>query len=172
MGRAPRPARGAIGGGTGRSRDQGRVVPLPRWADPIVMDRGFGPRIGRRAVLAALAAALLLTPASQAAASPIATPPRTHGTCSGPSHWALAVHMNASGGLTVRFALGGGAQGQRWHVFMDDDGAGFFQGARVSVAGGVVRIVRRTANLAGVDTIRVSASDTATLETCRARAGF
>jgi hypothetical protein len=90
------------------------------------------------------------------------------GSCSGPSRWRLTVLPDA-GVLRVRLAVRGGREGQRWNIFMDHNGTGFFAGFRISGSDGLWIVRRRVANLAGVDTIRYGAHNVATGETCRGR---
>lgn len=90
------------------------------------------------------------------------------GACSGPSRWRLAV-VPDTGILRVRLSVRGGRAGQRWNIFMDHDGTGFFAGSRISGTEGLWIVRRRVANLAGVDTIRFGAYNVRTGETCRGR---
>jgi hypothetical protein len=92
-----------------------------------------------------------------------------HGDCDGASRWRLVVRTLDAGGLGVRFALGGGAAGETWNVFMDHNGRGFFAGSRISREGGIVVVRRRTGDAPGADTIRATAHDTITGETCAGR---
>jgi hypothetical protein len=71
--------------------------------------------------------------------------------------------------LGVRLAVAGGRAGQRWNVFVDHNGVGFFAGSRISGTGGYFTVRQRVPNLAGVDTIRFGASNRKSLETCRGR---
>ena len=90
------------------------------------------------------------------------------GACSGPSRWRLVVAPDA-GILRVRLSVRGGRADQRWNIFMDHNGTGFFAGSRISGADGLWIVRRRVANLAGLDTIRFGAYNVPTGETCRGR---
>ena len=80
------------------------------------------------------------------------------GGCSGPSRWRLAVRREGGDGLRVTLVVRGGPADQRWNIFVDHNGRGFFAGSRVSDADGIVG-VRRTANdLAGLDRFRFGAN--------------
>jgi hypothetical protein len=92
-----------------------------------------------------------------------------HGDCDGASRWRLVVRRLDTGGLGVRFVIGGGAAGQRWNVFLDHNGRGFFAGSRISREGGILGVRRRVDDAAGPDTIRGTAHNTATGETCAGR---
>jgi hypothetical protein len=91
------------------------------------------------------------------------------GACSGLSGWRLSVARDG-GSQRVRLAVRGGRAGQRWNVFMDHNGNGFFAGFRISGSEGFWVVRRRVSNLAGPDTIRFGAHNVATGETCRGRA--
>jgi hypothetical protein len=52
---------------------------------------------------------------------------------------------------------------------MDHNGRGFFAGSRISREGGIVVVRRRTGDAPGADTIRATAHDTITGETCAGR---
>ena len=127
------------------------------------------PPRGRRGVrtLCVLAIVSLVVTAVPAAALEVATVQRAR--CSGPSRWRLAV-VRDGGALRVRLAVRGGRAGQRWNVFMDHNGTGFFAGYRISGSDGFWVVRRRVANLAGTDIIRFGAHNVVTGETCRGRA--
>ena len=92
------------------------------------------------------------------------------GDCSGPSEWKLVVRKEDAGTLRVKLEVEGGRSGQKWHVFLSDNGTGFFAGSRISGSNGYFEVSRRTANRAGSDTIRAGASNTVTGETCNGKA--
>lgn len=94
-----------------------------------------------------------------------------HRACSVQSHWRLRV-VRDGGILRVRLAVRDGGAGQRWNIFMDHNGTGFFAGYRISAAGGVWVVRRRVRNLVGTDTIRFGAHNVVTGETCRGRASL
>lgn len=91
-----------------------------------------------------------------------------HGACSVLSHWRLRV-VRDGGILRVRLAVRDGGAGQRWNIFMDHNGTGFFAGYRISDASGFWAVRRRVRNLVGTDTIRFGAHNVVTGETCRGR---
>jgi hypothetical protein len=126
------------------------------------------PRRDRRVrALCALALIALVVIAGPVAAREDATV--RQGACSGPSGWRLSVARDG-GSLRVRLAVRGGRAGQRWNVFMDHNGNGFFAGHRISQSRGFWEVRRRVANRPGIDTIRFGAHNVATGETCRGRA--
>lgn len=90
------------------------------------------------------------------------------GACSGTSRWRLAA-IPDGGELIVRLTVRGGRAGQRWNVFMDHNGTGFFAGYRISGEDGFWAVRKRVANLAGVDRIRFGAHNVVTGETCQGR---
>jgi hypothetical protein len=126
--------------------------------------RGRPARV-RAVCLLALVSLLVVT--GPVAAFETATVRR--GACSGPSGWRLAVVRDA-GLLRVRLAVRGGRAGQRWNVFMDDNGERFFAGIRISGSEGFWVVRRRVPNRAGPDRIGFGAHNVATGETCRGRA--
>ena len=94
-----------------------------------------------------------------------------HGACSVQSHWTLRV-VRDGGILRVRLAVRDGGAGQRWNIFMDHNGTGFFAGYRISDPTGFWVVRRRVRNLVGTDTIRFGAHNVVTGETCRGRASL
>jgi hypothetical protein len=124
-----------------------------------------GRRTGVRA-LCVLAVVSLVVLARPAAALEVARVRR--GTCSGASLWTQRV-VRDGGLLRVRLAVRGGRAGQRWNIFMDHNGTGFFAGYRISRVDGSWVVRRRVRNLAGTDTIRFGAHNVVTGETCRGR---
>ena len=111
------------------------------------------------------ALAVLLAVALIATARPVAAVVRD-APCTGPSHWRLRVVPDANV-LRVRLTVRGGRAAQRWNIFINNNGTGFFAGHRIypvrpepgSCAGAVP-------NLAGIDRIRFGAHNVATGETC------
>ena len=154
-----------------RTRLSGRAteVPLRRPRPSVsfgrVTDRGW--RRSRKRALAVLAIVMLLAPVGSADAAEIAVVRR--GACTGPSHWRLRVVPDA-GVLRVRLTVRGGRAGQRWNIFMDHDGTGFFAGYRISGEDGFWQVRKRVQNHAGADTIRFGAHNVITGETCSGRA--
>jgi hypothetical protein len=120
----------------------------------------------------ALALAVTIACSFVVAASAIGSAPSVarHGVCvGGPTSWRLRVIADDAGVLLVRFRLSGGSPGETWNLFLDQNGAGFFAGSRVSNEFGFVRVRRRTADMPGVDVIRAAGHDVATGEVCRGR---
>jgi hypothetical protein len=155
-----------------RSCRPGRAteVPLRDATSRGTLGRAMQPPGGRRSgvrTLCVLVMVALLVTAAPADAFQVATV--RHARCSGPSRWRLAVVRDA-GSLRVRLAVRGGRPGQRWNVFMDHNGTGFFAGHRISGTDGFWVVRRRVANRAGTDAIRFGAHNVATGETCRGRA--
>ena len=95
---------------------------------------------------------------------------RRRGECSGPSEWRLRVREEDGDALRVKLEVEGGRANQRWHIFMSDNGDGFYYGRRISGADGRFTVSTETEDLAGTDTVRASANNRVTGETCRARA--
>ncbi len=128
----------------------------------------------RIAVATTVAFAALLPAASGTPLSrdvPVGQPDRltiVRGGCSAASHWRLAVR-HESGSLRITLIVRSGVPGQRWNVFMDHNGRGFFAGARVSDDRGLVGVRRTTTDLPGVDRFRAGANNTVTGESCRGR---
>lgn len=141
-------------------RDPARFGTLDRRVDWNPSRRSF-----RRILVVCVAVAAVALAGSGASAETAAV---RRGACSGPSRWRLAVAPDA-GILRVRLSVRGGRADQRWNVFMDHDGTGFFAGSRISGIDGLWIVRRRVANLAGVDTIRFGANNVRTGETCRGR---
>jgi len=94
------------------------------------------------------------------------------GSCPGPSHWVLVLRSGDPGDLVVTFTVHGGASGQTWSIFMDDNGRGFFHGTRTSKADGWFRVRTVTRNRLGTDKIVVAADNAKTGELCQATASF
>ena len=128
----------------------------------------------RAPVTAMLALALLVATqtAGRAAEIDVASEPTAQvarrGECSGRGHWRLAVRR-VPGGLRVAFRVRAGNPGQRWNVFMDHNGRGFFAGSRRSDADAMFAVRRVVNDLPGADRFRAGAIDTASGETCRGR---
>ena len=145
-------------------------VPLCGPTSKSTLGGAMQPPRGRRAgvrALCVLAVVSLVVIAHPAAATEVATV--RHGPCTAPSHWRLRV-VRDGGLVSVRLAVRGGRAGQRWNIFMDDNGTGFFAGYRITDVGGFWVVRRRVRNLVGTDTIRFGAHNVVTGETCRGRA--
>jgi hypothetical protein len=130
------------------------------------------PRRCRGWVVAAVVAIVMLNGAAVRASgsgSAVAAPRvGRHGDCDGPSRWRLRV-VQGSGVLSVRFTIAGGAPDQRWNLYLDRNGLGFFQGARVSGIDGFLRVRRPTADGPGIDVIRAAGHNVVTGEICHGR---
>jgi hypothetical protein len=157
---------------TSRCGPPGRAteVALHDRTSRVTLGDAMQPPHGRRArarALCVLAIVSVMLVAGPASALEVATV--RQGACSGLSGWRLSVARDASS-LRVRLAVRGGRAGQRWNVFMDHNGNGFFAGHRISGSKGFWVVRRRLSNLAGPDTIGFGAHNVATGETCRGRA--
>ena len=141
-------------------RDPARTRTLDRDVDGTRTRRSF-----RRTLVVFVAVAAVALAGTGANADVAAV---RRGACSGPSPWRLVVAPDA-GILRVRLSVRGGRADQRWNIFMDHNGTGFFAGSRISGTDGLWIVRRRVANLAGVDTIRFGANNVPTGETCRGR---
>jgi hypothetical protein len=93
------------------------------------------------------------------------------GGCSGPSGWKLVLHKG-SGTVNVTFSVHGGASGQKWNVFMEDNGKNFYNTSRVSGSGGTFTVKRGTNDRAGTDKILVGGNNAVTGEACVGRASI
>ena len=125
-------------------------------------------RRGRRRALVSLPIVALIVAALVVTAAPADAVVR-RGECTGPSRWRLRVVPDGDE-IRVRLAVRGGAAGQRWNIFMDHNGTGFFAGSRISGEDGAWVVRRRVPNLDGTDRIRFGAHNVPTGETCRGRA--
>ena len=81
-----------------------------------------------------------------------------HGACSVQSHWTLRV-VRDGGIVRVRLAVRDGGAGQRWNIFMDHNGTGFFAGYRISDPTGFW-VVRRRVRTSSAPTRSASAPTT------------
>ena len=139
-------------------------VPLRDLAPHPTLGNVSGRRWRRRGLAVFLMVAIIAT------AHPAAAVVR-EGACTGPSHWRLRVFPDGDV-LRVRLAVRGGRAGQRWNIFMDHNGTGFFAGYRISGEEGAWAVRRSVPNFAGIDTIRIGAHNVATGETCSGRASL
>ena len=121
----------------------------------------------RAAIVVAVAAGLIAASGISAVAG--GGDVERRGSCSGRSDWRLRAREDDDGKLRVRYEVEGGRAGQEWHVFLSDNGVGFFAGTRISESGGFFEVRRRTADRAGTDTIRAGANNVVTGETCGGR---
>jgi hypothetical protein len=89
------------------------------------------------------------------------------GSCSGgPSDWRLRVRPEDGVELRVRFEIRGGEPGQRWQLFVSDNGTRVLARTKTSDDGGRVRVRKPTADQAGTDQIRASGVNVETGESC------
>jgi hypothetical protein len=142
----------------------GRGTEVSLWHPPRRCTLGdVRDRRGRRRALVSLLIVALI------ATAPPADAVVRRGECTGPSHWRLRVVPDGDE-IRVRLAVRGGAAGQRWNIFMDHNGTGFFAGFRISGEDGAWVVRKRVPNLDGTDRIRFGAHNVPTGETCRGRA--
>ena len=154
---------------TRRSRRSGRATEVPLCVPTIRGTLGSAMQPHRRRVgvlVLCVLAVVSLVVAGPVAAFDVATV--RQGACSGPTRWKLGV-LRDGGTLRVRLAARGGSPRQRWNIFMDHNGTGFFAGYRISDPTGFWVVRRRVRNLVGTDTIRFGAHNVVTGETCRGR---
>jgi hypothetical protein len=125
----------------------------------------------RRGRLFAATAGLILATTLAASPPSFAKDDRAErrGNCSGPSEWKLDVHREDGGTLRLHLEVEGGKPGQKWHVFLSDDGAGVFAGSRTSGKDGRFSVQTRTADRSGKDKVRAAANNLETGETCSGR---
>jgi hypothetical protein len=96
----------------------------------------------------------------------------SRGTCSASSVSKLALKHD-DGLIETQFEVDSNRVGQRWSVVIKDNGVIVFSGARTTTApSGTFEVQRRLPNRAGTDTIVASAQNTATGESCVARASI
>jgi hypothetical protein len=152
------------------------MVPLrtdPRSADSndMTTERNRRRIPGPGALLLAAVIVLALSPAALAGPK-LAVTVKTHGTCTASSSWTLKVQAATNAPLVVKFMVKGASAGQKWNIFMSDNGTGVFVGSRVTNSDGAFVVSHRVKNRLGVDTITIGANTAATGETCGARAAI
>ena len=156
------------------TRGRGTEVPLP-WTLPgrtlMIVLRGSVIRPWARLAGVLLLAAALTAPSFSTVSAETDRVTR-RGRCSDPSRWALTVRRAAGDTLGVRLVVTGGRADQKWNVFLDHNGEGFFAGSRTSGTDGLFIVRRRVANLAGADTIRFAANNVPSNEICRGQASL
>jgi hypothetical protein len=92
---------------------------------------------------------------------------RRRGSCSGgPGGWELRVQREDAGRLRVRFEIHDVPTGQRWQLFLSDNGTRIYTGTKISRRGGEVRVRIVTRNRPGRDRIAASGVNTRTGTTC------
>ena len=122
--------------------------------------------IGKRAMPLAVALPLLVaaTPAPAAAAAP--TTVLTQGSCSLHSTWKITMAY-ADGRIEAAFEVDQGKIGASWRVRLVHNGVAYFKATVKTLApDGSFEVNKFVPNLSGVDTIRGSAINLSTGETC------
>ncbi len=102
-------------------------------------------------------------------ASPVAAggDVRRRGSCSGgPGEWTLRVQRESRKKLRVRFEIDDVPKGQRWQLFLANDGHRVYSGTKLSRRGGEVRVRILIRNRRGRDRIAASGVHTRTGTTC------
>jgi hypothetical protein len=118
---------------------------------------------GRRA---AVALAVLAAVAGSAATADASSAVEARGTCSAGAEWKLK-GKHDDGRIEVEFEVDSNVVGQVWSVRLTDNGIQRFQGTRTTLApSGSFTVRRRIVDLAGGDTVRVVATDTASGQRC------
>jgi hypothetical protein len=96
-----------------------------------------------------------------------------HGSCSGgPSEFRLRVQPGVGDSLRVRFEIEGNEPGERWQLFMSDDGRRIFARTRVSDDEGRVRVRKATDDRPGRDRISATGVNLDTGESCAGSVSF
>ena len=124
--------------------------------------------IGRRALPLAVALPLLVaaTPAPAAAAAAAPTTVLTQGSCSLHSTWKITMAY-ADGRIEAAFEVDQGKIGASWRVRLVHNGVAYYKATVKTLApDGSFEVNKFVPNLPGIDTIRGSAVNLATGETC------
>jgi hypothetical protein len=117
----------------------------------------------KRAIVAGLAAAALLTvPGTASAGDPEV---RREGPCSGRSEWEMRVRDEGSV-LRLRWRVDSQIPGQTWEMTLSRNGQQIAAANRVTNADGEATINRRLADAPGADEFSGTARNPATGETC------
>jgi hypothetical protein len=124
----------------------------------------------RARVTLAVALPLTLSIGATAAADPRAVV--RHGACTGNSRWTLSLREVRGDELRVRLDVRGGAAGHGWHVFLSDNGTGFYAGTRTASPDGRFHVTDRAGAAATVDRIRAAMNNVITGEICAGRAAL
>jgi hypothetical protein len=117
-----------------------------------------------------LAVALTLTHSIGATASADPRAVVRHGACTGNSRWTLSLREVHGGDLRVRLDVQGGAAGHRWHVFLSDNGTGFYAGTRTAQPDGRFHVTDRAGAGRRVDRVRAAMNNVMTGEFCAGQA--
>jgi hypothetical protein len=92
---------------------------------------------------------------------------RRRGSCSGgPGEWSLRVQRESRRKLRVRFEIDDVPTGQRWQLFLSNDGHRVYSRTKTSRRGGEVRVRILIRNRPGRDRIAASGVNTRTGTTC------
>lgn len=129
-------------------------------------------RIPRLSALLVAAVVVMTMSQSAMAGTALAASVKVHGKCTGPSRWVLAIQPSIGKPLQVKYTVTGSAAGQTWKVFMSDRGAMVYAGTPTTNSKGTFTVTARVKDLLGLDKIAVAANNTATGETCGARASI
>jgi hypothetical protein len=78
------------------------------------------------------------------------------GPCTGAGRWRLRASPKGPGTVEVLFDIEHVRPGQRWQLFLSDDGVRIFAGTRTADRDGELRATKVTTNRPGVDQIKGS----------------
>jgi hypothetical protein len=119
------------------------------------------------AASAALATVALAAPAATAGDDDGRVEKR--GSCGGTTDWKLKAKHD-DGRIEVEYEVDSNRNGQTWNVKITDNGVRIFKGTRTTKApSGSFSVELRTADRSGTDTIRATATNPGTGETCAGR---
>ncbi|MGZ8628935.1 MAG: hypothetical protein ACXWYN_09475 [Actinomycetota bacterium] len=100
------------------------------------------------------------------AARPALAGDEARGACSGGvGEWRLKVRPH-DGALRIRFEISDAEDGERWQLFVSDDGQRVYAGTRFADDGGQIRVRTATADRAGRDRIKATGVNLDTGTTC------
>jgi hypothetical protein len=108
----------------------------------------------------------------------IAAPASAHGgevrgSCSGgPSEYRLRVRQGDGDSLRVRFEIESEGAGERWQVFLSDNGTRIYARTRLSDGDGWIRVRKATEDRDGADRISASGVNLETGESCAGSVSF
>jgi hypothetical protein len=91
---------------------------------------------------------------------------RRRGDCELGSEWRLRVRRETPSTLRVRYVLDTDRAGETWSVFLSMNGSSLFTGTRTTASEGYIRIQRYPRDGDGDDTIKGSANNRVTGESC------